>query len=139
LDVVVVMLGSNDLKACFGRTPTDIAEALHGYIDDVADNVTEGGRVPSIVLVSPVRIDDTAEWFEEISAGDFDPEIVLRSQGLTDETRRVARERGVSYADAAQVARAGADGLRFTVDSHPRFAELIATRVSQASPVSVAR
>ena len=80
LDVVVVMLGSNDLKACFGRTPTDIAEALHGYIDDVAANVTEGGRVPAIVLVSPVRIDDTAEWFEEISAGDFDPEIVSRSQ-----------------------------------------------------------
>jgi lysophospholipase L1-like esterase len=29
LDVVVVMLGSNDLKACFARTPNEIAEALH--------------------------------------------------------------------------------------------------------------
>ena len=138
LDVVVVMLGSNDLKACFGRSPTDIAEALHGYVDDVAANVTEGSRVPAIVLVSPVRIDDTAGWFDEVTAGDFDPEIVSRSRDLTDEIRRVAQERGVLYADAAQVARVGADGLHFTVDSHPRFAELIAATVSRALLVSVA-
>ncbi len=132
------MLGSNDLKACFGRTPTDIAEALHGYIDDVAAHVTEGGRVQAIVLVSPVRIDDTAAWFDEVTAGEFDPEIVSRSRSLTDETRRVAQERGVSYADAAQVARVGADGLHFTVDSHPRFAELVAATVSRTVAASVA-
>jgi len=137
LDVVVVMLGSNDLKACFGRTPTDIAEALHGYVDDVAANVVEGGRAPAIVLVSPVRIDDTAAWFDEVTAGDFDPEIVARSRHLTDETRRVATERGVLYADAARVARVGADGLHFTVDSHPRFAELLAGIISEALPASV--
>src|SRR3954454_12705603 len=135
LDVVVIMLGSNDLKACFGRTPSDIAEALHGYIDDVAANVTEGDRSPAIVLVSPVHIDDTAEWFEEISGGDYDPEIVSRSRRLTDETRRVAHERGVLYADAAHVAFVGADGLPFPVDSPPRFAELIATTISRAVSV----
>jgi lysophospholipase L1-like esterase len=136
LDVVVVMLGSNDLKACFGRTPTAIAEALHGYIDDVADNLADSGRAPVTVLVSPVRMDDTAAWFEEISGADFDREIVSRSQELTEEIRRVAQERGVLYADAAQVARVGADGLHFTLDSHPRFAELIAATVSQALPRS---
>ena len=73
-----------------------------------------------------------------ISAGDFDPAIVSRSRNLTDETRRVAQERGVLYADAAQVASVGADGLHFTVDSHPRFAELIATTVSRALSVSAA-
>ena len=36
LDVVVVMLGGNDLKPSFERTPTGIANALHGYVDDVA-------------------------------------------------------------------------------------------------------
>jgi lysophospholipase L1-like esterase len=139
LDVVVVMLGSNDLKACFGRTPTAIAEALHGYVDDVAANVAEGSRVPVTVLVSPVRIDDTAAWFEEISGGDFDPEIVSRSRELTEEIRRVAQERGVLYADAAQVARVGADGLHFTLDSHPRFVELIAATIPRALPGSLPR
>jgi hypothetical protein len=115
----------------FGRTRTDIAEALHGYLDGVAATVTDGERVLATVLVSPVRIDDTAEWSEEVTAGDPAPEIVSRSRDLTNETCRVAQERGVLDADAAQVARVGADGLRFTVDSHPRFAELVATTVSQ--------
>ena len=122
----------------FGRTPTDIAEALHAHIDDVAATVTDGERVPTIVLVSPVRIDDTAEWFEEVTVGDFAPEIVSRSRDLTNETRRVAQERGVLYADAAQLARVGADGLHFSLDSHPRFVELVATTASQALPVFVA-
>ena len=30
LDVVVVMLGSNDLKTCFGRSAATIADALRG-------------------------------------------------------------------------------------------------------------
>ena len=38
LDVVVVMLGVNDLKSCFDRTPQAIAAALHGYVGDIADN-----------------------------------------------------------------------------------------------------
>jgi hypothetical protein len=85
------------------------------------------------VLISPVPIDDTAAWFEEMTAGDFDHDIVSRSRDLTHEIRRVATERGVLYADAAQVARVGADGLHFTADSHPRFAELVTGIVAQAS------
>jgi hypothetical protein len=81
-------------------------------------------------------MDDTAAWFEEISGADYDREIVARSRKLTEEIRPVAQERGVLYADAAQVARVGADGLHFTLDSHPRFAELIAATVSGALPGS---
>jgi len=79
-------------------------------------------------------MDDTAAWFEEISGEDYDREIVSRSRQLSEEIRRVARERGVVYVDAAQVASVGADGLHFTLDSHPRFAELIAATVSRALP-----
>ena len=47
LDVVVVMLGSNDFKTCFGRSAPTIANALHGYVDDVAEYVTDRqGRTP---------------------------------------------------------------------------------------------
>jgi lysophospholipase L1-like esterase len=139
LDVVVVMLGSNDLKARLGRTPRDIAESLHGYLDDIAAFVAENGRVPVAILVSPVRIDETGSRFAEVTAGDFDRDIVARSRELTEEIRRVARERGALYADAAQVAVAGDDGLHFTLDSHPRFAELIAATVSRGLPVSNSR
>jgi hypothetical protein len=44
----------------------------------------------------------------------------------------VALERGVLYADAGQVARAGADGLHLTLDSHTLLAELLASTIVRA-------
>ena len=62
------MLGTNDLKSCFDRPAKAIAEALHGYVDDIAANVADGrGRVPTTVLVSPIWIDDTAPGYAEVT------------------------------------------------------------------------
>ena len=130
LDVVVVMLGTNDLKSCFDRPAKAIAEALHGYLDDIATNVADGrGRVPTTVLLSPIWIDDTAPGYAEETGESFDSTGVARSRELADEIRRVAKERGVRYADAAQVARAGGDGLHLTLDSHAPLAELVASTI----------
>lgn len=134
LDVVVVMLGSNDLKACFDRTAAQIADALHGYVDDIAVNAADPqGRVPTTLLVSPIRIDDTAGRYEESTADSFDEVGVGRSRELGEHIRRVATERGVLFADAAQVARAGEDGLHLDRDSHARLAELVAATLTPES------
>jgi lysophospholipase L1-like esterase len=134
LDVVMVMLGSNDLKSFFGRTPAAIAEALHGYVDDIASNVTDRrGRAPVTVLVSPIRINDTAPRFQEVTGENFDrTNLAARSRELAVAIRRVAQERGVLYADAAQVAHAGDDGHHLSLDSHARLAELFASTVLPA-------
>ncbi len=133
LDAVVVMLGTNDLKTCFDRTADQIAEALRGYLDDIALNVTDRrGRTPAVVLVSPILIDDTAPLFDEMTADSFDSTGVARSRELGSAIRRVAQERGAAYADAATVARPGDDGLHLTRDSHGRLAELVAATLTAA-------
>jgi len=134
LDVVVIMLGGNDLKPCFDRTPQAIADALHRYIDDVAANVTDRrGRVPATVLVGPILADDTAPRYRDVVGENFDPAIPARFRELATAIRRVAQERDVLYADAAQVAHPGDDGLHLTLDSHARLAELVASTVLTGS------
>ena len=133
LDAVVIMLGTNDLKTCFDRTADQIADALRGCLDDLASNATDrGGRTPAVVAGQPdpdrrhrpaVRRDDSRS---------FDHAGVARSRELGSAIRRVALERGATYADAATVARAGADGLHLTRDSHPRLAELVAATLTGA-------
>jgi lysophospholipase L1-like esterase len=133
LDVVVVMLGTNDLKSCFDRTAQEIATSLAGYVDDISANVTDRhARVPATVLVSPIWIDDTAPWYGPWTSAAFDTRGVRRSREVGGEISRVASARGVLYADAAQVARAGGDGLHLSLDSHAPLAELIGTKVLQA-------
>jgi len=130
LDVVVVMLGTNDLKTCFDRTAAAIADALRGYVDDVAANVTDRwGRTPALILVSPIWIDDTAPLYRETTAESFDGAGVARSRELSAAIHQVARERGVTYVDAAEVSRAGDDGLHLTRDSHGPLADLLADAI----------
>lgn len=133
LDVVVVMLGSNDLKVQFGRSPDDIAGALHGYVDDVAAAAsTRDGLTPTTVLVSPIHVDDSQRLFEELTLGDIARDAAPRSRALAATVQRVAQERGVIFADAAAVATAGDDGLHLSRDSHEALGRLMATTIGQA-------
>jgi lysophospholipase L1-like esterase len=127
LDFVVVMLGSNDLKTCFARSAATIAEALHGYVDDVARYGTDRReRPPALLLLSPIRLDDSVTAFEDPTGNGFDARSLEASRGLAEEVGRVAHERGVLFADAASVAGAGGDGLHLTIDSHEPLARLVA-------------
>jgi len=133
LDVVVIMLGTNDLKTEFDRPPAAIAAALDGYISDVADNAeNRAGGPPRTILVSPIHIDDSQPAFAEMNGQNFDASAPERSRRLAAELRRVAEARGVLFADAATVVRAGDDGVHFSLDSHDRLAELIAAMIRQA-------
>jgi lysophospholipase L1-like esterase len=127
LDAVVVMLGSNDFKTCFGRSAATIANALHGYVDDAATFVTDRhGRTPAVLLLSPIQLDDSVTAYEDPTGNGFDTRSLDASRMLAAEIRRVAEERGVQFADAASVARAGGDGLHLTLDSHEPLARLLA-------------
>ncbi len=130
LDLVVVMLGSNDLKTCFSRSAATIAHALHGYVDDVATYVTDRhGRTPPVLLLSPILLDDNIADYVDPTGNGFDAGSLEASRGLATEIRRVADERGVLFADAASVAHAGADALHLTPDSHEPLARLVADNV----------
>jgi lysophospholipase L1-like esterase len=134
LDFVVVMLGSNDFKTCFARSAPTIANALHGYVDDVATYVTDGeGRTPPLLLVSPILLDDSITAYVDPTGNGFDDSSLEASRGLAAEMQRVAEERGVLFADAASVARAGGDALHLTLDSHEPLARLVADVLGQAT------
>jgi lysophospholipase L1-like esterase len=127
LDAVVIMLGTNDLKIEFDRTPAAIADALHGYVDDIAMNVaTREGLAPATILVSPITLDDERPLYAELTQESFDRAAVEKSRQLAAEIRRVAHARNMVYLDAASVAHAGADGIHLSRDSHAPLAELLA-------------
>jgi len=103
-------------------------------VDDIAANVSDRrSRVPVIVLVSLIWINDTARRFPGLTGENIDPtNLAARSRELAIAIRRVAQERGVLYADAPEAAHAGDEGHHLTLDSHARLAELFASTVLPA-------
>ena len=57
VDIVIMMLGSNDLKEVFHATPEDIASGAETLVKEIIDfTEIKQGFVPEIILVSPPEI-----------------------------------------------------------------------------------
>ncbi|MGW3282713.1 GDSL-type esterase/lipase family protein [Nocardia rhamnosiphila] len=131
LDMVVIMLGNNDLKSKFGREVDAVATALEGYIDNIERTAwTRTGGVPAILLVSPIHLDADQPDFADKSP-EYDVDSARKSRELAPAIRRVADERGTLFADAATVAYAGTDGAHLSRDSHEQLARLIAHQIDR--------
>lgn len=132
IDVITIMLGTNDLKIEYRRSAEDIADALGGLIDDVHEyGETKTGDKPKIILINPIEINDQAPRFAEFYTGYYDAESMEESKKLSDVIKKIADEKGVLFLDAATVSRPGEDGIHFDVESEQSLAELIANTLKE--------
>jgi lysophospholipase L1-like esterase len=125
LDVVIIMLGTNDLKQRFNLSASDIAESagsLAGIAKHVAKNAA--GLPPHVLLVAPPAV-TTLTAFDEMFAG-AEPKSRLFSRYY----RLAAGWHGVSFFDAgAVVASSPLDGIHFEPDAHRLLGRALANEV----------
>ena len=64
LDLVIIMLGTNDLKARFNQPASEVAMAMGCLVYDIKElKPGPGGSVPEIMIVSPPpMLDDIKDW-----------------------------------------------------------------------------
>ncbi len=121
LNLVIIMLGTNDLKLRYERPVGEIADALNLFIDEVKTNTPNA----KVLLVSPVFVDDTTSKFTEYYDGIYDKQSAEKSRQLGKEIERVAGETGSLYFDASTVAKAGLDGIHFDRQAHFALAQAL--------------
>lgn len=132
IDIVIVMLGTNDLKLEYSRTASDIAAALEGLVKLTEQyGKDKNGNAPKVMLVSPILVDDTATHFAEFYSTHYDESAAIKAKELANEIQRVAEHNGCFFIDAASVAKPGDDGLHFSPESHPALGELLAKKVKE--------
>jgi lysophospholipase L1-like esterase len=127
LDIVVLMLGTNDLKIEFTRSAEDIATAVEGLVADIKQYAIDRERkTPHIIVVSPILVDDKAPKFAEYYDGVYyDAESATKSQALAEAIKIVADENECAFVDASQSASAGEDGIHFNPEAHEGLARSI--------------
>ncbi len=119
LDMVVIMLGTNDLKLQYQQSASEIANTLKLFVDEVRDSNPNA----TVLLISPILVDDAAPKFVEYYNGTYDKSSAEKSIQLSKEVKRVADETGTLFFDASTVAKAGKDGIHFDEQSHPALAQ----------------
>ena len=121
LDVVTVMLGTNDLKHLFSLEPKDIALGAATLVQLIQSS----GPIPGILLISPPHVSDEAAM-----APKFDGAIE-KSRGLAEAYRRVADDLGCAFLDAAPLCASPVpDGVHLDPDSIRCLAEAMAKQIA---------
>lgn len=132
LDLVILMLGTNDLKSRFSATPDQLAEAMRGYIRDVRSMVSGAQTRPAGILVlSPPRLDRRIASDSPFS-GEFDEESVSLSRDLGRKYRAVAEEEQCLFLDADEYAQVSeTDFLHLDLRGHRELSDALASFILQ--------
>ncbi len=126
LDVIIIMLGTNDLKTVYNRSAEDVAQALKQYPEYVKRYCAERNiKQPKIILVSPPYMDEKAPKFVESmpKPGIYDEVSAKKSRQFAEPIKKVADETGCLFFDAAIVTKTGDDGCHLDKESHQRLAD----------------
>ncbi len=131
LDVVAIMLGSNDLKARFALPPADIAAGV-GELVKVVKQAEAGrdGGVPKILVICPPPMLShcgEAVHIERMFVGGYEKSLQLGALYAA-----VAATHGAAFLDAGTVITSSeADGLHFDPDAHAALGKAVAAAVAR--------
>ncbi|WP_417711424.1 SGNH/GDSL hydrolase family protein [Roseibium aggregatum] len=126
LDLVIIMLGTNDLKARFGQPASEVAMGIGCLIHDIKElSPGPGGTVPEIMVVSPPpMLDDIKEW-ENIfkAAQQKSHELALQFEIMSDSLE-------VHFFDAGSVSTCDPlDGFHINAQAHESLGVALAREV----------
>ncbi len=126
VDLVILMLGSNDLKKVYHVSAADIATGAARLVEEIiAFAEYKLKKMPQILLVSPPEIGPGIE--ESAFGWEFDETAITRSKEFPKLYRQVADQYGCLFLDAARVVRSSeADSLHLMPDAHAALAEAFA-------------
>jgi lysophospholipase L1-like esterase len=126
LDVVAVMLGTNDLKLRFNPCPHDIAQGAARVARAIQDSrAGPENTAPKVLMICPPPT---------VRSPVFEPmfgESTELSKRLPPFYRQFAGEAGVLFLDAGTVIRSSAvDGIHLDPGEHRKLAEAVAAIVA---------
>ena len=127
LDLVVLMLGTNDLKARFSVPPFDIGWSVRSLLDAVrGSGAGPGGAPPGTLLVVPPPLGKLGEFAELFAGGEE------KSRKLARRYREAADAFGCDVLDAAGVAAVSdADGVHLDAAGHEALGKAVAAKVRE--------
>ena len=129
IDLVIVMLGTNDLKANFAPNAVAISNGIKEIVQTIQnkDIYQAGYKVPEIVIVAPVHIQEnyknitrTYEQFADIG--------YETSKKLAYYYKEIAQQYGCRFMDASQYVQASTiDAIHMDAENHYKLSEAIFT------------
>jgi lysophospholipase L1-like esterase len=126
LDLVILMLGTNDLKERFNQSPEQISKNIEELVMNIKKfSINKDGNSAKILLVSPAFMKDDCKMPEAGMRG-----AEVKSKQFAKEYQEVANRQNCEFIDIAQyVQPSNIDGSHFEQDGHIKVAEALEKKI----------
>ena len=128
LDLVTIMLGTNDLKVEFDLSVEEIAQGAKDLCEMVINSEYLADNPPPILLISPTLIGSTIMPDEE----QFFEQAREKSLQFGDHYEKVAADLGVHFLDAAKIVEPSeGEGVHWDADQHIKFGKVLSELIQK--------
>lgn len=127
IDLVIIMLGTNDLKMRYSLPAMDIAASLQRLLACISTSISGPDlSIPKVLIVAPVPIIETG-FLEEMFEGG-----AAKSRKLAKYFAAVAKRNNVGFFDAGSVATVDpVDGIHLIPEGHTAIGAALAAAVTE--------
>lgn len=124
IDLVILMLGTNDCKARFCVTPYDIGQSLGYLVEIIKKSGCGRNGSPKVLILAPPPLGKLTEYAETFTGG------VGKSRELAKYYESIAEQQGCEFLDASTVIQSSRiDGLHIDPEDHKSLAEVVSEQV----------
>ena len=126
LDVVIFMLGTNDIKIQYNKSPTEIAEGMLKLVQlAIKSNKGRNGLPPKVLVISPQPIISTG-----LSRTYYDDLSIEKSVSLPQVFRQICIDAECDFLDISQdIQSSEKDGIHLELSEHKKLANIIKVKL----------
>jgi len=125
LDLIIVMLGTNDLKTNFNQSSEMIAKNMRLVCESIIDN--DYFHSKSIILVSPTHINEESPNLLDSFIG-----TTQASQSFSNSYRKISDDLDLYFLDASESVKTNKiDGLHWDAMQHSDFANSLFNKIKK--------
>lgn len=121
IDLVILLLGTNDLKMRFSVSASEIAQGIRVLVDLIMKSESGPGEsAPKVLLIAPPHITELSGFADEFESGK------TKSRQLADYYKQVAKEFSCEFLDSSKIVTASnIDGIHLEADEHVKLGHKI--------------
>ncbi len=130
VDLLILMLGTNDVKAYFSASPVNIAAALERLIRKAQSTQCWGDHDPKILVICPPHI--TEGLYDDDAGLKMGPGCPEKSRALAKYYRQTTELTGCDFMDAEGIAEFNKiDCMHLTSRGHRSLAEALVEKIPE--------
>ena len=125
LDLIVIMLGTNDAKVRYAASAHDITAGMERLCAEMLGCCSEKGSYPGLILISPVRLMPRAD------EPDFNADSAAKIIELETLYEELAAKKGYIFIKGSDAVKdIGPDGIHMTPQGHRALSGFLAQKIA---------